>query len=391
MQIGKIIAALSLLSIAANAANRVEHLVPPKLTSESIASKVPCVRPMREGTFNISSEEVRTKFVVHCYGHGGCGWTTFMGSVERAVGLLEKQFPDPKRTPPIRIIGSGCMGLCSAIELTKKGYDVAGITTKELYNIPSWNAAGYFAVVSVKTSPEEEAAVKQIGLSTFKSYQQVEKGEHPYLSAQAVRFLPVYSSEETHAGVEELEEQGLIPPREVVDVDFGNGVVHRNYNKFMTYFFDVTTLMQDLHKETARLGIPIDLKKIDQFDDVAEEIVFNCSGLGGGDLAHDFKMIPVRGHLAMLSEESGKDHMDYMIYSKVKQDGKEEYVYLFPRTLFISPENPTGTACAGVLGGTFIPNFDKLSKEELAELDDREMNRLLDRNSIFFHGTNFTK
>lgn len=372
--------------LALNAADRVEHLTPPKLEKETIAAEIRCVRPMREGTFNISTEDCAEKFVVHCYGHGGCGWTTFMGSVDRAIELFQKRYPSPSTAPPIRVIGAGCMGLCSAIELTQKGYKVTGITTQELYDIPSWNAAGYFALVSVKVSPEEEAAVNRINFSTFTSYQKIQQGQHPYLSPKAVRWLPVYCSQDTHAGVEELEQMGMIPPMEIVDLDFGNGTVHRDFKKFMTYFFDVTTLMRELHAETARLQIPIQMGKIENFGDVAEEVVFNCTGLGGRDLAKDNKMIPVRGHLLMLNEEAGSGHMDYMVYTKVIQDGKEEYVYLFPRTQYISPANPDGTTCYGVLGGTFIMGAEKLSNEELAAFDTIELQRLFQRNVQFFNG-----
>lgn len=367
--------------------NRIERLTPPKLQPETIAAKIACVRPMREGTFNISSQDIGDKFVIHCYGHGGCGWTTFMGSVDRAIELFQKRYPSPSQTPPIRVIGTGCMGLCSAIELTRKGYNVAGISTKELYDIPSWNAAGYFALVSVKISPEEEQTVNRINYTTFSYYKQIEKGQHPYLTPRTVRFLPVYCSQDTHAGVEELEEQGFIPPKEIVDIDFGNGVVHPNFAKYSTYFFDVTTLMEELHLEVSRLGLPIEMRKIEKFSDVTEELIFNCTGLGGGDLANDLKMIPVRGHLLMLSPEAGQGHMDYMVYTKVLQDGIEEYVYLFPRTRFISPSNPEGYACCGVLGGTFLMNADKLPADELAQLDEKEFKRLQERNAFFFQGT----
>jgi hypothetical protein len=381
-----ILAAVCLGVVGLHADNQVVRLTPPKLSTETIAKEVPCVRPMREGTFKISTEDFGEKFVVHCYGHGGCGWTTFMGSVERAIELFQRKYSSPEMTPPIRVVGSGCMGLCSAIELVRRGYKVEGITAKELYDIPSWNAAGYFAIVSVKISPEEEAAINRINLFTFNAYRDIEQGKHPYLSSKAVRYLPVYCSEETHAGVEELEQEGKIPAREVVDIDFGNGIVHRNFKKFMTYFFDVTTLMQEMHNEVHRLEIPVEQGTIENWSDVSETVVFNCTGLGGRELGADNRMIPVRGHLFLLNETAGKDHMDYMIYTKVEQDGKEEYVYLFPRTSFISSTNPEGTDCFGVVGGTFIPNADKLSPKELAELDAKEFKRMLDRNNLFFHG-----
>ena len=43
--------------------------------------------------------------------------------------------------------------------VTLAGYNVVGITTAEMYDIPSWKAAGYFALVSLQTSAEEQEMV----------------------------------------------------------------------------------------------------------------------------------------------------------------------------------------------------------------------------------------
>ncbi len=59
------------------------------------------------------------------------------------------------------------MGLTAAIELTRQGYQVSGISTKELYDLCSWRAAGYFALVSVKTSPEEQGNLNEIGVENI--------------------------------------------------------------------------------------------------------------------------------------------------------------------------------------------------------------------------------
>ena len=63
--------------------------------------------------------------------------------------------------------GSGWRGVYD--NLTRRGYKVSEITTKELYDIPSYRAAGYFALVSIKTSKEEEANLAKIGIDTFKA------------------------------------------------------------------------------------------------------------------------------------------------------------------------------------------------------------------------------
>jgi D-amino-acid oxidase len=365
----------------------VVFLTPPRITAESILEKVACTRPMRDGRFNISLQQVGKKIIVNCYGHGGSGWTTLFGSIARAIELFKGIAPDPKI--PIRVIGSGCMGLTSAAELARLGYQVAGISTKSLYDMPSWKAGSYFALVSIKVTPEEEESLAEIGLNTFEAYRSIGEGHHPYITPDAVRFMPVYCSLATDAGVEELERQGLTPSRAPVTLDFGNGVRHEGFVKYMTYFMNTATLMKQLTNEVKRCNIPITIETINTFEDCAEEVIFNCSGMGGRELNHDTKLIPVRGHLVALNATSGTSHMDYMIYTTVMQDGKEEYVYMFPKNVFVTPEYPEGRSFRGVLGGSFIANVDQLPLEEQQELDEWEWKRLLDRNCEFFWGHPF--
>lgn len=367
------------------------RLTPPKIRADTIAQKIVCTRPMREGKFNISVEKLEgdrgSKTVVHCYGHGGSGLATLFGSVNKAIALFEKRDPDKSR--PIRVLGSGCMGLTCAIELARRGYKVAGISTKSVYDTPSWRAGGYFALVSVKTSPDEQADLNEIGMHTFSAYKEIETGKHPYVASNAVRYMPVYCSRETESGVEHLEQHGLIPPREEVTLDFGNRVVHTDYLKFMTYFMNTTYLMNHLLAEVERRKIPIELREVCSFDELDEEILFNCTGIGSSPLNRDSALIPVRGHIVTLTHGSGSGHMDYMIYTKVLQEAKEEYIYMFPKDLSVTPDQSQGLSCKGVLGGTFIENVERLPFEAQADLDQIEFKRLLDRLSLFFHGKLF--
>lgn len=370
---------------------RVEKLTPPILSAASISQEIVCTRPMREDKFNISVEDYwdlsGSKTIVNCYGHGGSGWTTLFGSVNKALSLLKNS--KVNQDTPIRIIGSGCMGLTAAIELSREGYNVVGIATKDKYDIPSWKAAGYFALVSIQTSPEEQADLNNIGMHTFLVCQQIAKGQHPYLSKESVRFLPVYCSSDTDSGVGDLAKRGLIPLPENVTLDFGNGVTHKGFVKYMTYFISTTQLMRQLTTELNRLNIPIEINTIKSFSDVKETIIYNCSGIGSRELNCDPKMIPVRGHLFTLNENSGTAHMDYMIYTKVVQNDKEEYIYIFPKDISVTPDNTEGIPCRGVIGGTFIPYVGTLPMDEQARIDQLEFEKMKERNAVFFTGKPF--
>ncbi len=367
------------------------QLVPPILNQYTILKKIDCVRPMRKGVFNISTtayeHKGNVKTILNCYGHGGAGWTTIFGSVDAAIRLFE-QLPKETTKKPIRVVGAGCMGLALAVELALRGYKIAGITAKSLYDTPSWKAAGYFAMVSVKASKEEMERLNEISIATFKVFQTIEQGKHPYFSKDAVCLMPVYTHEGVECGIESLEENGLIPPKEDVVIDFGN-VQHDNFLRYWTYFLDTGKLMKQLFAEVGRLKIPIVSEEVHSFSQMSEDVVCNCSGLGSRELVHDKSLVSVRGHLVMLNEKAGTDHMKYMVYTKVAQEGSEEYICSFPKNLSVSPDDIQGTKCFGTLGATFIQGTDNLSNEQLHVLDEREYKKILDRSSYFFYGSSF--
>jgi len=358
---------------------RIQELLPPKLSVQTIQQKLACTRPMREGAPNISIEgHGLNKVIVNCYGHGGSGWTLLFGSVEKAIGLFVSSNPSKKE--PVRVIGAGCMGLLCAVELQRKGYNVVGVTAAEFINLPSWMAAGYFALVSLKTTPDAVDEVENLGMRTFMGYEMIHKGNHPYFSSDSIRFLPVYCDRDVDSGVDYLAQRGMVPNVEEVTLNFVGGAKHEGYLKYMTYFINGSKLMQILWDELNRRGVRVEAGKIDSFEEVKENILFNCTGMGAAVLNNDKALLPIKGHLVTLNQNSGKGHMDYMIHADVMQDGKKERMYLFPKNLSVSPEHPKGLACAGVLGGTFLD-------EKKNKIDDAlEYDKILNRASMFFYG-----
>jgi hypothetical protein len=160
-------------------------LKPPRIEPVDIAVATSCDRPVRLGDVNISIDQADDKTIVHCYGHGGFGISTLFGSVQEAISLLMDKTSDMQT--PIRIIGSGCMGLTMAIELSRAGFTHITISTKEKYTIPSWRAGGFFDPGFAES--DHRAA---LGLATYAVLYAIERGEHPYLTKNTVRRLPVY-------------------------------------------------------------------------------------------------------------------------------------------------------------------------------------------------------
>ena len=46
----------------------------------------------------------------------------------------------------------------------------------------------------------------------------------------------LYSCEYANAGLQDLIDEGLVPEARPVVLDFGNGVIHPDYQEFKTYF-----------------------------------------------------------------------------------------------------------------------------------------------------------
>jgi glycine/D-amino acid oxidase-like deaminating enzyme len=364
-----------LISLSAN----VVKLDPPLISKETVIETNVGMRPCREGSFNISiSEDDEGKIIVNNYGHGGSGWTTVFGSVNKAIKLYEDAgFPKDK---PLIVLGSGCIGLVTAIELKRQGYNVVALQTKELNDITSYKAGAIFAVIPHGYSEEVRADISKMAYESFAVYQLILKGEHSYIPSTSVKFMPAYLSDRPKNAIE-LKTLGLLDSIEPVTLDFGK-VKREGFYKVPGLYIEPAQVMKALTQEVIKLEIPILIQEACCFCCVEAPVVFNCTGMGAKELMDDKQLTPIRGHTLTLSKEAGSGHMDYMIFGKFNEGS----LYLLPRSLSVTEEYPDGREVAGLIGGTFIPNCDQLNKEELKALDEREFNSLYDRAHSFFYG-----
>jgi D-amino-acid oxidase len=382
-----LITPLLLFSLAIQSAQPLTvTLKPPRI--DDIAVATACNRPRRAEGVNISLQTIDNKTVVHCYGHGGFGFTTLFGSIQEALALLLATNPDKQTL--ICVIGSGCMGLTMAIELRRHGFDNVSIVTKEVFDITSWRAGGFFDPGTGSESAPEDQHHLKLGLATYHTLQAIEQGNHPYLTQAVVKRMPIYYPADIQCGVEVLEKLNMMPASELVTITFDNGATHHGYKKQMTYFINVTELMKQLWTQILELNIPVVEQEIQDFAQCAEPIICNCSGLGSRKLNNDATIYPARGHFFMLNAQPHEGAGEYMLFTKVVQnttvpaDGKKEYVYFFPKPAFIGADGHE-VSCSGMLGGTFIPTSE-LSAADIEKLDEQEFKKLAERARLFFYG-----
>lgn len=350
-------------------AKSIIYLTPPLLHDCHIKEKIVCIRAHRERLFNVSAQKINEKLIFHNYGHGGAGWTFLFGCVHESLRQFEQQLLCNERLKKNRvaIIGAGCYGLLTALYLARKGYAVR-IIAKDIDNIPSYKAAGFFFPRPRKCStPQETTVFHSLGMESYATYLAIATGTHPFIGTGA-QLLPAYFGTDIEPGFGPYLAHKLIGAPKQVRIDFNTGKIYAAM-AYTTVFIDAAAIMQELWRLVKELEIPVIRTEIATFDDIEESIIFNCAGLGAKKLTADPRIVPVQGHLIMLQNQPDISVLHYMINVKVIQKGpkgmRDELIYFAPKD-------------EGILGITFIRGQDSPTANH------HEFDRLLERCKTFF-------
>ena len=348
---------------------RTINLIPPLISPDHIKEKITCIRAHRERIFQVFTQNFENKWIFHNYGQGGAGWTFLFGCVNESIRQFESRLNNlTLRNKAICVIGAGCYGLLTAVSLAHKGYDVR-VVAKNLENISSYKAAGFFFPRPRKSStPQEIAIFRSMGLESYISYQKIIDQAHPFINI-GPKILPAYYGLDIDPGFSPCIADGLINCPEKVTIDFGNNKVYEAM-EYKTIFINSNIIMEELQRNIIELGITINKREINSFKEIDEPIIFNCTGLGAKNLAEDKRIVPVQGHLITLKNQPNIEDLQYMINFKVntvnsKQMAKDELIYYAPKE-------------SGILGITFIGGQDSLTANQ------HEFERLMERGKNYF-------
>lgn len=332
-------------------------LTPPQLTPDHLDTLVTCLRPKHADGYQLYAQIQDSKLIFHNYGHSGSGWTLLFGVIEQLMELFDREMIEHPEynNKPICVIGAGCMGLLSAINLAQKGYQVT-IQAESFEDIASDKAVGLFFPYTAFTQVYNK--YQQAQEVSLREYTQILEGAHPFLPRSTVARLPQYVDLQTKYS--RLNFWG--PPR-YTTIDFGNGTKHdvREYN---TIFIHTAHMMHHLRAHAQALGIPFIQKRVENLRDVHEPIIINCTALGARTLNNDTGLIPVQGHLITLANQPIQE-LQYIIHVRVVQNGKPCYLYFAPK------------GC-GILGITYIEG------EWDVNANQHEFDLLIERARTFF-------
>jgi len=312
----------------------------PKVPGACIAG----VRPFRHGSYRLDAESDAGKFIVHNYGHGGCGITLSWGCADKVRGIVRDHLVGSPAAE-VAVLGAGVMGLTAATLLLDLGLRVTIYSDRKPDETTSHKAGGQWAV-SVMEFAGKEAELSEIVAFAYKRFT-ADIG-----ASFGVSQRPNYTASRSHNLEVVLQlVPGLIPePVALPRLPF-QGHSKPGF-RYETLLIEPPIFLKKLETDLLARGVVFETRKFrDRAQVVAscpQEIIINCTGLGAMTLWNDPKMVPIKGQLAMLPAQPGLDYL-------YGQDG-----YMFPRADHL------------VIGGTFESgvNNETPSMKDCAALVD---------------------
>ncbi|GLK50018.1 D-amino-acid oxidase [Brevundimonas intermedia] len=300
------------------------RIAPILMAPERIIRITVCTRPFRATGPRLDVESVGETKVVHNYGHGGSGWSLSWGS-SAIAGRKAMALAGLAGGPPvIAVIGSGALGLTSALQLQRMGARVTiyarerAAFTRSMRATGSWTPDSRIADAD-RVSAEFPALWEQMARETYATHQ-------TYLGTEGDPV--VFSDRYMLSGGADLPRSLEPPPIRtgpgVKPIRFAeyrlDGLAPRSFplpasaspfpvgetRMVSAMQFNVAELAHRLETEFLAHGGRIETRTFNTPADMMtlpEKVVVNCTGYGAKALFEDKELIPVRGQIAWLAPQ----------------------------------------------------------------------------------------
>ena len=334
------------------------------------------IRPHREGGVclklddDIIPSRHGSKVLIHNYGHGGAGITLSFGCASVVADQVQRLKREMRR-PSVAVIGCGVIGLTVAAELRRRWRTLRiTIYAKDLdvRKTTSFIAAGQFEPSGICDEYETEDEKKVLADYLRRSRDRIiELQDSSRWHKYGIAFRRDYTLDHWNRAYDEYTPDDVVPQYRAGTLPFAKlNTVGREYR---TWLINPTILLPQLVAELRRTAVRFRRRQFESKDDFAqlkENIVINCTGYGARALMNDEDVIAKRGHLVVLRRTLPKQ-----FYFFSGGCGNRRNMYVFCRHTDI------------VVGGTVQTGNDT---EAIIEADRSRFDRILENARAMFDG-----
>jgi len=307
-------------------------LAPLRASMERVFDISVCLRPFRAAGPRLDAEPIGDALVVHNYGHGGSGWSLSWGS--SAIAVRQALAGSPRE---IAVIGSGPLGLTSALLAQSAGVPVTIYTREVVPELPSLRATGSFTpdsriAFAGAVTPDFPDRWEQMARTSFHRYNSLLG-----LPDDPVRWIDHYlvadpgpppprrprAPDQPQFANFGSRLRDLFPRAEALDpgtTPFDGLAVRREANLMFNLAAYANLLVGQFRQAGGRIERR-EFRTAGELGELPQKVVINCTGYGARALLGDESVVPVRGQIAWLIPQREFDY-------GVQYRG----VYVVPRT-----------------------------------------------------------
>jgi glycine/D-amino acid oxidase-like deaminating enzyme len=342
------------------------RLAPVNISYDRIIRTTIGLRPHRPSGFVLRADKLDNKLLIHNFGHGGPGMSLSWGTASMATDLA---LPHAERKAAV--LGSGVVGLTSARELQRHGFEVtiyaAAVppdTTSNM-SLAGWTPTSGLVDNTLRTAAWDE----QCRHAARIAYRRLQLLIGPkYGVTWVAQYQPTDTVGQGNQNPNPLLPEDLVGPDRVV---LGPGE-----HPFRTQYcverlemrIEPSIYLDALMADFLNWGGKVVIRKFDAPADIArlsENVIVNCTGLGSKELFKDPELMPLKGQLVVLVPQSEVTYGTNGAGRQLPPDSG--FVHMMPRSDGI------------ILGGTSLRDNWSL------DIEENERKRVMDLHTELFN------
>ena len=342
------------------------RLAPVNISYDRIIRTTIGLRPHRPSGFVLRADKLDDKLLVHNFGHGGSGMSLSWGTASMATDLA---LPHAEREAAV--LGSGVVGLTTARELQRHGFevtiyaaDVPPDTTSNM-SLAGWTPTSGLVDNTLRTAAWDE----QCRHAARIAYRRLQLLIGPKYGVTWVpQYQPTDAIGQGNRNPNPLLPEDLVGPDRVV---LGPGE-----HPFRTQYcverlemrIEPSIYLDALMNDFLNWGGKVVIRKFETPADIArlgENVIVNCTGLGSKELFKDPELMPLKGQLVVLVPQPEVTYGTNGVGRQLPPDAG--FVHMMPRSDGI------------ILGGTSLRDNWSL------EIEENERKRVMDLHTELFN------